>query len=122
MCPPEDLIALEQRGWHALASSGAAACEFYGEVLDDEAAMLLPGGLLLTDREQILQSMTGAPWESFRIENPRVLQATPDTGAVIYGVVARREGTTEYSALVSSLYVRRAAGWRLTLHQQTPRS
>ena len=31
-----------------------------------------------------------------------------------------RDGAT-YSALVSSAYVRREGGWRLALHQQTPR-
>jgi hypothetical protein len=45
-----------------------------------------------------------------------------DGGALVaYGVVARREGQPEYSALMASGYVRRPGGWRLAFHQQTPR-
>jgi hypothetical protein len=50
-----------------------------------------------------------------------VLQPTADTAVVTYSVVAQREGTPEYSALMSSVYVRRATGWKLAFHQQTPR-
>ena len=38
-----------------------------------------------------------------------------------YGVVAQRDGAEEYSALIASTYVRRDEGWRLAVHQQTPR-
>jgi len=116
----EDAIELEHRGWQALSAGGGAARAFYDEILDDAVAMLLPGGMLLTDREQILDSMSGAPWSSYEIEAPRVLQPAPDAAVVVYGVVAERDGS-RYSALIASLYVRRDAGWRLALHQQTPR-
>jgi len=83
--------------------------------------MLLPGGIVLTDRDQVVRSMSGQPWSSFRLEHPQVLQPTPDTAAVHYGVTARRGDGPEYSALVSSLYVRRGEDWKLAFHQQTPR-
>ena len=50
----------------------------------------------------------------------RSSEPAPGTGVVTYAVVAERDGR-EYSALVSSVYVRRPDGWRLVLHQQTPR-
>lgn len=37
-----------------------------------------------------------------------------------YGVLAQRDDTA-YSALMSSVYVRRGDGWKLAFHQQTPR-
>ncbi len=37
-----------------------------------------------------------------------------------YGAVAQRDSQT-YSALMSSVYVRREDEWKLTFHQQTPR-
>jgi hypothetical protein len=40
------------------------------------------------------------------------MQLTPDTGVVAYGAVAERDGS-EYSALMSSTYVRRDDGWKL---------
>jgi hypothetical protein len=116
----DELIALEVDGWRALATDRATASEFYGRVLDDAVVMLLPGGMRLSDRDEILASMGGTPWSSFELEDPQVLALGDDGAAVLYGVVAMRDGA-EYSALVSSAYVRRADGWRLALHQQTPR-
>jgi hypothetical protein len=116
----DELSLLEERGWQALSTDGAAATAFYREVLDTHVVMLLPGGMTLDDRETIVASMGGAPWTSFRLENLAVLHLTPDTGVVTYGVVAQR-GDTAYSALISSVYVRRDDGWKLAFHQQTPR-
>jgi hypothetical protein len=110
---------LEERGWEALSTPGAGP-QFYREVLDAEVVMLLPGGLALRDRDTIIESMGGPPWSSHRLEDLTELRPTPDTALVTYGVVARR-GDADYSALVSSLYVRREAGWRMAFHQQTPR-
>jgi len=117
---PNDLIALEERGWHALSSGGAAAAGFYEQMLDRDVVMLLPGGMLMTDRDEILRAMSGSPWTSFRPEGPRVVHPTEDTGIVVYAAVAERAGSPEYSALISSMYVRRDDGWKLAFHQQTP--
>jgi hypothetical protein len=65
-------------------------------------------------------SQSGPPWSSYELQDLRALQPTPDTAVVIYGVVAERDAQ-EYSALMSSVYVRREDGWKLTFHQQTPR-
>ena len=117
----DELIELETRGWEVLCTTAARAREFYDEHLADEVVMLLPGGMTLTDREQILDSMGGPPWKEFRIEEARVLSLGEDAGVVAYGVVARRGGAPAYSALISSAYTRTPGGWRLAFHQQTPR-
>jgi hypothetical protein len=111
---------LEERGWKALATAGAGPA-FYREVLDDTVVMLLPGGLVLTDREAVIEAMSGPPWSAYRIEGLTGHRPTPDTCLVAYEVVARRGDGPEYAALVGSLYVRRAEGWRLAYHQQTPK-
>lgn len=115
----DELVELERDGWRALSSTGEQAAAFYERTLDDTVLMLLPGGMVLDDRAAIVESMSGQPWSSYDLQDIRVLRPTGDTGVVAYRVVARR-GDTEYSALISSTYVRRAAGWRLALHQQTP--
>jgi hypothetical protein len=120
MNPRDELIDLETEGWRALSADGAAAAEFYGRVLDDAVVMLLPGAMRLDDRDVILESMRGAPWTSFALEDPQVVALGADGAVVVYGVVALRGGS-EYSALVSSAYRRRHGVWRLALHQQTPR-
>lgn len=114
-----EVTELEQAGWRALSTDGAAAHAFYDRVLDDDVTMLLPGGLVLTDRSAALRSMSGAPWDEYALADLRDTSPTPDTALVTYGVTARR-GDTTYAALVGSLYVRRTDGWRLTFHQQTP--
>ena len=83
--------------------------------------MLLPGGMLLDDRETIIKSVLAQPWLSYKLHGLRVLQPVPNTGIVVYEVTAQQEGAGSYSALMSSLYERRADGWKLAMHQQTPR-
>lgn len=116
----DDLEALERRGWDALSTHGEAARTFYEEVLDERVLMLLPGGMVLDDRSAIVEAMSGEPWSRYELEDVRTVRPSPDVAVVTYGVVAVRDGG-EYSALMSSLYVRRDAGWRLAFHQQTPR-
>ena len=117
----EDLAALEEQGWRALSTSPDAALAFYDRVLDGTVEMLLPGGMRLDDRATDLAAMGGPPWTSCALEEPLVRQLTADSALVTYGVVAQRAGAPPYSALMSSVYVRRAGGWRLAFHQQTPR-
>ena len=116
-----DCLELERQGWHALSTSGPIAAAFYEHVLDSHVVMLLPGGMVLDDRWSIIEAMSGPPWASYALEDLRSLEPLPDVCVVHYGVVANREGSPEYSTLVSSLYVRREDGWRLAFHQQTPR-
>lgn len=116
-----ELTDLEEAGWRALAASGEASTRFYNRVLDQAVLMLLPGGVVLDDRATIIDSMGGQPWSSYRLEHVREHRVTDDVGVVSYGVVAQRLGAAEYSALVSSTYVRRDDGWKLSFHQQTPR-
>ncbi len=111
---------LERRGWEALSSDPQSATAFYGEVLDDDVRMLFPGGLVLTDREEILRTMGGPPWDAFELSGLEVLRPVPEVAVVSYGVEARRQGQP-YSALVASVYVRRPGGWRMVSHQHTPR-
>ena len=116
-----ELADLEEQGWQALSSTGAAAAGFYRHFLDEPATMLLPGGLPLDDRVTIIESMSAQRWSSYQLHGLRVLEPAPDMGIVVYEATARRDDAPAYSALMSSLYVRRADGWKLAMHQQTPR-
>jgi hypothetical protein len=118
--PQHEAIALEEQGWEALSSGGEDARAYYDQILDQTVVMLLPGGLVLDDREAALDSMSGQPWSSYELEGLQSFQPTEDTAVVRYGVVAERD-QERYSALMSSVYVRRDDGWKLTFHQQTPR-
>lgn len=115
----DQLIDLEKRGWTALSSGKAAAQEFYDTVLDSEVVMLFPGGTMLSSRDEILRSMAGPPWAWFRIEEARTLALGDDAGLIAYRAKAQREGGEVYSALISSVYVRRGSEWKMVFHQQT---
>lgn len=115
----DELIQIEHAAWDALSTSGEAATVFYEEFLAKDVLMLLPGGLVIDDRAQVIASMQGPPWESFEIAEERVLPLGDDTAVVAYRGIARRDGN-DYNALFNSTYVREAGAWRLALHQQTP--
>jgi hypothetical protein len=116
----DELITLERQGWDALSTGGDAARTFYESVLDARPVMLLPGGMVLDDRATIVESMSGAPWNHYVLDGEHCQRPTADTGLVTYGAVAERD-SNRYSALMSTLYVRRENGWKLVFHQQTPR-
>ena len=115
----EGLLGLERAAWGALASDGEAAAGFYREVLADEVLMLLPGGLVIDDRTEVIDSMRGAPWSSFELADERVIELSDTSAVVVYQAIARRQGS-EYQAWFSSTYIRRNGAWKLALHQQTP--
>jgi hypothetical protein len=117
----DEIIDLERRGWEALATDGQAATAFYEEVLDDDPVVLLPGGMVVKDRAAIVDSMSGAAWSRYDLEDLDARALGDGAATVTYGVVAEREGADPYSALIASTYVRRDGAWRLALHQQTPR-
>jgi hypothetical protein len=115
----DELTALETEGWEALSSDGETARAFYDRILDVDPVMVLPGGLVLENRHEVLASMSGAPWTSFDLEDLEARIVSDDLAIVTYRAIAERKHG-EYVALMSSVYVRRADGWRLVLHQQTP--
>jgi hypothetical protein len=61
MTTSDELIALEKRGWAALATSGEAAADFYRQVLDDDIAMVLPGGMTILTAMPSLRPWAASP-------------------------------------------------------------
>ncbi len=120
MTAAQELMQLERAGWEALSTSGEEAGRFYAENLAADVLMLLPGGMILDDREAVIESMGGAPWVSFELTDERVLRLGEGFAVVAYRATAQREGGEPYSALFNSTYVREDGAWRLALHQQTP--
>ena len=119
MAPDRDLLELERQGWTALTKGGDAAADFYDQVLASEVLMLLPGGMVLTDRAEALDLMRGASWTGFELRPGLVQWLGPDVAVVAYEARARR-GDDEYHALFNSTYTRQNGDWKLAVHQQTP--
>lgn len=118
MSPVEELLELEHEGWRALSSDGDAAAAHFRLVLADDVLMLLPGGLVIDDRQAAVDSMGGAPWDGCELTDERVLALGSDAAVVAYQATATREDTT-YTAFFNSTYVREQGDWRLAVHQQT---
>lgn len=81
--------------------------------------MLFPGGMVIDDRAQVVDSMRGDPWDSFEMREERVVPLGEDSAIVAYHVQAQR-GEMHYEALLNSTYVREDGDWHRVLHQQTP--
>ena len=58
MATTDDLIALEHAGWDALATSGDAA-DHYAAALARQVLVVLPGGMTIDDRDEVVRSMSG---------------------------------------------------------------
>jgi hypothetical protein len=110
---------LERAGWEALSTDGEVAGRFYDGVLADEPVFVLPGGLVLDDRDLIVGSMGGAAWDDHTLRDERIVTLGTGAVAVVYRAEAERGGQG-YEALVTSTYVRDGGSWRLAVHQQTP--
>jgi Domain of unknown function (DUF4440) len=119
MSAAADVLDLERAGWEALSTPGAAG-PFYERVLDDTVVFLLPGGLHMYDRVAVVDAMTGATWDWYRIDDAHVRPLGDDVAVVHYRAAAQRGEAPVFEALMASTYVRRPDGWRLAVHQQTP--
>lgn len=107
------LIDLERKFW-------LEGAEFYREHLADDFLMLFPGVGLMRRAEAIEGVEGGRRWTEVDIHDELILDLGPDNRLLCYEAKARREGEAEYSALVSSVYVRRDGTWKLTFHHQSP--
>jgi hypothetical protein len=115
----DELLDLERSAWKALSTSGDEAAAFFSAMLADDVLMLLPTGMVIDDRDQVIDSMHGDPWTSYELSDERVVPLGENGAVVAYSAHAQR-GDNDYRALVNSTYVRQGGAWRLTLHQQTP--
>ncbi len=114
----QHLLELEDQGWTALSSGNGA--EFYDEHLADDARMVFPFGVMT--RADSVEAMRAAPpWSRYQIQDPTVVQLTPESAVLTYRAIAQRDGQPEYRAWMSSVYVLRDGRWKMALHQQTPR-
>ncbi len=81
--------------------------------------MVFPFGVLT--REQAVDAIKAAPhWANFRIEQPRVVVLADDGAILTYQATAQRAGQEPYSALMTTVFVKREGAWKTVFHKQTP--
>jgi formiminotetrahydrofolate cyclodeaminase len=116
----DGLLALEKRGWDALCAGTGHT--FYGELMTDDAVMVLSNGWVL-DRAGVIASLEDAPpWDDYALSDARLAMAGEDAAAVVYRAHATRSGEQRFEALMASIYRRVDGRLRLVLYQQTPAS
>jgi hypothetical protein len=116
----QELLDLETAGWDALCDGTAS--DFCGRLMHDDALMVLANGMVL-DRPGVVDALQQSPpWDSYAIDDPRAIAAGADAAVLVYTGTAHREGAEPFVAVMSSVYVRHATGWKLALYQQTPDS
>ena len=115
------LLDLERHGWDSLCNSTGA--QFYGDLMTDDGIMVLANGEVM-DRDAVVGSLEHAPpWQSYDIEDVRLVDAGAETAAIVYVGTGYRDGDQPaFVGIMSSVYVRQDGRWRLALYQQTPAS
>jgi hypothetical protein len=77
--------------------------------------------MVLTKAQTVESIATASRWTVVNFSEERLVRLTPDAIALIYRASGSRRGDESvYSALASSVYVRRGSEWKLALHQQSP--
>ncbi len=109
----DELLAIEEELW----TGGAGP---YREHLDDECLVAFTEMAGVSTREQIAGTVEGDErWRDLEIEVRGLHRPTDGVVMLTYRADAVR-GDERYRALVSSGYVHRDDGWKMTFHQQTP--
>jgi hypothetical protein len=116
----DELLELERAGWRSLCDGTGS--DYYGTIMTDDARMVLGNGTVMSRREVVDALAKAPPWSSYTIEDPIFLPIDDDVVALVYIGTGHRTGGDDFTGVMTSVYVRRAADWKLALYQQTPRS
>lgn len=108
------------RLWEMEESFWLDGSKFYENSMASVARMVFPSPVGILEGDQIVEGLREGPrWNSVDFEN--VSEAHLGDAAVLaYQATGKRNGDDPYSALCSSVYVRRNGNWVLLAHQQTP--
>ncbi len=116
----EELLELEHAGWMSLCEGTGS--DFYGSIMTEEAKMVLANGMVMS-RSEVVDALSDAPpWGSYAIDEPTTVPVGAEGVALVYLGTGRRDGSEDFTGVMTSVYVRQGAGWRLAVYQQTVRS
>ena len=108
------LLALEERFW-------AGDAEFYRRNLDDSCLLALARTTGVFNRDDVARTVrNGHHWKDLDIKLKGVIEPVAGVAIITYQARAMHQTGEPYAAVVSSGYVKRDSGWRMTFHQQTP--
>lgn len=111
----DELLVLERGFW-------AGGSSYYKENTDFECLVAFSADMAgVMDSSSLAETAgDGNRWKKLELELKGTVQPSKDVFLLTYEARAIRSGGEEYRALVSTGYVRRAVGWKMMFHQQTP--
>lgn len=110
-------IELEHAGWRSLCDG--TGHEFYGDVMRDDAVMILANGTLMT-RDEVVGSLEQAPpWASYEIAGESTIDADEDDVVLTYVGTGHRDDGSSFTGVMASHYHHDGERWRLVVYQQT---
>lgn len=113
-----EILELEHAGWRSLCDG--TGHEFYGRMMTEEACMVLAGGTVMS-RDTVTNALRDAPpWDGYEIDDASVSMLHGGAALLRYTGTGRRDDADDFTAIMSSVYVRVERGWRLASYQQTP--
>ena len=113
----QDLFDIEQGFW-------LSGKEHFSAHLDDRCVLAFPQtgemhGVKTRDEVAATATQTNR-WFDLNMSDRSLLQVTEQAALISYRADVTRADGQPYAALVSSAYVRRGNGWKLTFHQHSP--
>ena len=110
----EAIFGLEKTFW-----TGDA--DFYRENLDDPVLVAFTEMSGAVTKEDVAATIKdSARWRDVAFVEKGFIRPVLGIAMITYEASAERADGEAYTALVSSAYVKRAKGWKLAFHQQTP--
>jgi hypothetical protein len=116
----DTLLSLEFELWNTMTASVDREAYFRERLIEDGGMTVMKPHGMMTRDACIKAAAEAPPVIDFRIDEPRVVRLTEDSGIVVYRMVHRREGQPTLAGGVTSVYVRREGRWWLAYHQVTP--
>jgi ketosteroid isomerase-like protein len=112
MALEQDLLEMERALW----SGGPEA---YQAQTDDQCLVVFATMAGVMPKGDIAKSAEKGRWTEVILTPKGFVQPSPDVAVLAYDCTAKKKDGAPYHALISSGYVKRADGWKLTFHQQT---
>lgn len=110
----DELFELEQGFW-------GGGEDYFREHTDRQCLLAFTGMTGVQPREGVAASARDPQrWRDLKMARKGFLQAADDVVFLSYEASATRANGEPYRALVSTGYVRRADGWKMAFHGQTP--
>jgi hypothetical protein len=109
----DDLLKIERSFW-------TGGPEAYEANADTECLVVFTEMAGVMKKDDIARTAEKGRWKDVELQAKGLAELSEDSAVVSYECTAKRKDGAPYHAVVSSGYVKRADGWKLAFHQQTP--